>query len=87
MVCRPDGIARADQPKAARLFKLGPALDQGSFSVFKTLPPPADVKLKRILQLRLSHPEKLHSVMVLQAGSPFPDGFGDGPRWMAISAW
>ena len=70
MVCRADGIALHINQKAARQFKLRPELDEGGFSIFKILSPPADRKLGRILQLHLSHPDKLHSVMVLQDGSP-----------------
>jgi len=70
IVCREDGIALHINPRAASRFKLRPDLDEGSFSVFKILSPPADRKLGRVLQLRLSHPDKLHSIMVLQDGSP-----------------
>ncbi len=70
MVCRADGTALHINRKAARQFKLRPDLDEGSFSVLKILSPPSDQKLARVLQLRLSHPEKLHSVMVLLDGSP-----------------
>ena len=70
MVCRTDGIALQINRKAMRLFKLRPVLEPGSFSIFKILSPPSDLKLKRILQLHVSHLEKLHSVTVLRDGSP-----------------
>ena len=70
MVCRADGIALHINQKAARQFKLRLDLDRGSLSIFKILSPPADLKLRRILQLHPSQPDRLHSVMVLQDGSP-----------------
>jgi len=70
IVCRLDGIALHINRKAARQFKIKPDLNAGAFSIFKILSPPADRKLGRILELRLSHPEKLQSVTVLQDGSP-----------------
>jgi len=70
LVCHEDGIALHINPKAARLFKLRPDLDEGAFSIFKILPPPASRKLSRIFQNRRPHAEKLHSVILLQDNSP-----------------
>jgi PAS domain S-box-containing protein len=70
IVCRADGTALHINRKAARQFKLRPELDEGSFSIFKILAPPADQKLRRILQLHLSHADNLHSAMILLEGSP-----------------
>jgi PAS domain S-box-containing protein len=70
IVCRADGIALHINRKAARQFKLRPDLDEGSFSICKILSPPADRKLLRMLQLHPARPDKLHSALVLQDGSP-----------------
>jgi PAS domain S-box-containing protein len=70
MVCRADGIARHINPKAARLFKLRPDLDEGAFSIFTIVSPPSNRKLGRLFQNRQPHAEKLHSVIVLQDNSP-----------------
>jgi len=70
MVCWADGTALHINRKAVRQFKLNPDLAEGEFSIFTILAPPADQKLARIFQLRLTHPEKLPAAMVLQDGSP-----------------
>jgi len=70
MVCRRDGVVLQINHKAAAVFKLQPHLDEGTFSIFKILSPPANRKLDRMLQFRLTRPGKLHSVLLLQDGSP-----------------
>ena len=70
MVCGKEAIALHINRKAARQFKLKPSADEGSFSICRILSPPADKELRRILQLHLAHPDKIHSVMVLQDGAP-----------------
>ena len=70
MVCGRDGIALHINHKAARQFRLKPGADEGSFSICKILSPQADRELRRVLQLHPPHPDKIHSVMVLQDGAP-----------------
>ena len=41
VVCRNDGVVEQINPRAARLFHLDPARDEGSFSVYKILTSPA----------------------------------------------
>src|ERR1700742_3699852 len=62
MVCRQDGMVEQINPRAARLFSLNPARDEGSFSIFKVLAPPADEKLAMIWERGLARPDTLHSV-------------------------
>src|SRR5579862_5268923 len=62
MVCRDDGIVEQINPRAARLFNLNPARDEGSFSIFKILSSPADKKLEVVWQRGLKRPDTLHSV-------------------------
>jgi PAS domain S-box-containing protein len=70
ILCRSDGIALRINAKAARTFQLRPDTDEGGFSIFTILPSTAKRRLARILQLRPSPAEMLHSVTVLRDGSP-----------------
>jgi PAS domain S-box-containing protein len=70
MVCRADGIALHINAKAARQFKLRSELEEGGFSIFKIISPPANRKLGRLFQNHRPHAEKLHSVVVMLDNSP-----------------
>src|SRR5579863_701529 len=69
MVCRTDGVAQHINPKAAALFKLKPDSD-GEPSIFKLLPPPASLKLERLLQLRSIRTETIPAVTIPRANVP-----------------
>jgi two-component system cell cycle sensor histidine kinase/response regulator CckA len=69
MVCRADGIAQHINPKAAGLFKLKPD-SAGELSIFKLLPPPASLKLERLLQLRSIRTETIPAVTIPQVNVP-----------------
>jgi len=85
VVCRSDGIVEQINPKAARLFHLDPALDDGVFSVYKILSQPAIEKLEEIWQRGLTRTGNIHSVRIPRAGGlhslvdlelvPLGDGF------------
>jgi len=68
VVCRSDGVVEQINPKASRLFHLDRARDEGSFSVFKIVSRPADVKLAALLARGLARAENLHSVRIPRAG-------------------
>jgi PAS domain S-box-containing protein len=70
VVCRANGIVEQINPKAARLFNLDPARDQGSFSVFRILAAPADQKLADIWERGLTRPDTLHSVSISRRAEP-----------------
>jgi len=69
IICRADGIALRVNARAARLFQMRPD-DDGSISIFQAVPSPTRRKLGRLLQLHGHGPETLHSVTVLQNGTP-----------------
>jgi two-component system, cell cycle sensor histidine kinase and response regulator CckA len=85
LVCRSDGIVEQINPRAARLFHLEPARDEGSFSVFKIVSQPAVEKLTEIWQRGLTRADTLHSVRIPRADGlhslvdlelvPLGDGF------------
>lgn len=64
IVCRASGIIEHINPKAARLFDLNPARDEGISSVFKLLSPPADEKLAALCERGIGGPDTLHSVSI-----------------------
>jgi two-component system cell cycle sensor histidine kinase/response regulator CckA len=68
VVCRNDGIVEQINAKAARLFHLEPARDEGSFSIFKILSEPAIEKLTAIWQRGLERAGNIHSVSIPRAG-------------------
>jgi PAS domain-containing protein len=68
VVCRSDGVVDQINPKASRLFHLDRARDEGSFSVFKIVSRPADVKLAALLARGLTRADNLHSVRIPRAG-------------------
>jgi two-component system, cell cycle sensor histidine kinase and response regulator CckA len=67
VVCRADGTAEQINPRAARLFHLDRARDEGSFSVFKIISQPAVEKLGEIWQRGLTRAENIHSVKIPRA--------------------
>ena len=62
MVCRKDGTAERINPRAARRFQLDASLEEGVFSIFSLLSPPADRKLAQMFQADRSSADTLHSV-------------------------
>ncbi len=85
VVCRDDGTIETINPKAARLFHLDRARDEGSLSVFKIVSTPAADKLESIWQRGLTRADNLHSVSIPRSGGmhsfvdlelvPLGDGF------------
>ncbi len=67
IVCRSDGVVEQINPKAARLFHLNPARDEGSLSVFKILSEPAAEKLAMIWERGLPRAENIHTVKISRA--------------------
>jgi len=68
VVCRSDGLAVKINPKAARLLKMDRARAEGDFCVFDILAPPADQKLRELLNHGCIRPDALHSVALLAGG-------------------
>jgi PAS domain S-box-containing protein len=68
VVCRSDGLVVKINPKAARLFRLDQAAAKMDFSVFDVLLPPADHKLREVLQRGCIRTDALHSVVLLAGG-------------------
>ena len=68
VVCRSDSTVEQINPKAARLFHLDPARDEGAFSVYKILSQPAVEKLAEIWQRGLTRAVNIHSVRIPRAG-------------------
>ena len=68
IVCRGDGIIEIFNPRAAKLFHLEAARDEGNRSAFKLLSQPADEKIAAIFQRGLKRGDHLHSVRIERAG-------------------
>lgn len=68
-VCRADGLVTQINSKAARVFKLSPAADEGTFSIFTILSSPADKKLQHLLRHGPARPDTLHSVITKRDGA------------------
>ena len=85
VVCRDDGTVEQINPRAARLFHLDRARDEGTLSVFKIVSAPAAEKLESIWQRGLTRADNLHSVSIPRTGGmhsfvdlelvPLGDGF------------
>lgn len=67
VVCRRDGAVEQINPRALRFFKIKPATLVDGVCIFNLLSPPADRKLREILQREESRPDTLHSIV---AGAP-----------------
>ena len=63
IVCLKNGIAQHINPKAAARFKLDPNTDEGVFSIFDLLTPPADRKLGQLLKRKNAVADRMHSVI------------------------
>lgn len=68
VVCRSDGDTVMINRRAARLLKLDRAAREGYFTVFEALQPPANQKLRELLQRNSAHCDVLHSV-ALESGT------------------
>ena len=67
-VCRTDGAVDELNQRAARLFNLDPATAAGTFSIFKIFSPPADEKIRQVLEHEKRHRDTIHSVTTLRNG-------------------
>ena len=70
VVCRSDGVAVKINPRAGRLLKLDRAAMEGCFSIFEIVQPPADQKLRDVLNRGCVRSDALHSVALLADGRP-----------------
>ena len=69
IVCRADGVILQINPRASRQLKLDRAGCEGSFCLLDAVLPPADRKLREVLQHQRLHPDTLHSVVVATGGT------------------
>ncbi|MBC8095884.1 MAG: PAS domain S-box protein [Akkermansiaceae bacterium] len=68
IICRADGMVEKVNPRAIRLLRLNSPEEKVGSAIFNLLRPPADQKVREILQRRRPQPEVLYSMSLGVAG-------------------